>query len=61
MYEMETLPHRIFIKNQLDDGRSKRNKSFVTIMVLSLAVGLCLAGFAVVFILYGMLFTAPWN
>lgn len=61
IYEMETLPDRIFIRKHLDDERSKRNKSFVTIIVLSLALGLCLVGFAVFFILYGMHISAPWN
>lgn len=61
MYEMETLPHRIFIKKHLDDERNKRNKSFVTTMVLSLALGLCLVGFAVVLVLYGMLNSRPLN
>lgn len=61
MYEMETLPHRIFIKKHLDDERSKRNKSFATTMVLSLALGLCLVGFAVVLVLYGMRAPPPPN
>lgn len=50
----------MFIKKHLDDERGKRNKSFVTIMVLSLALGLCLVGFAVFFILYGTQITAIW-
>lgn len=54
MYEMESVPHRILIKKHLDDERSKRTKSFVTTLVLSLALGICLIGFAVFLILYGV-------
>lgn len=59
MYEMESVPHRILIKKHLDDERSKRTKSFVTTLVLSLALGICLVGFAVFLILYGLELTAP--
>lgn len=54
MSEMESVPHRILIKKHLDDERSKRTKSFVTTLVLSLVLGICLIGFAVFLILYGL-------
>lgn len=53
-YEMESVPHRILIQKHLDDERSKRTKSFVTTLVLSLVLGICLIGFAVFLILYGL-------
>ncbi|KAI7772900.1 hypothetical protein LA080_013641 [Diaporthe eres] len=54
MYEMESVPHRILLKEQLADERSRRTKHFVTTLVLSLVLGICLIGFAVFLILYGL-------
>lgn len=54
MYDMESVPHRILIDKHLNDERSKRTKSFVTTLVLSLALGICLIGFVVFLILYGL-------
>lgn len=59
MYEMEAVPHRILIKKHLDDERRKRTKSFVTTLVLSIALGICLIGFAVFLILYGLEIIPP--
>lgn len=58
-YEMESVPHRILIDKHLNDERSKRTKSFVTTLVLSLVLGICLIGFAVFLILYGLESTHP--
>lgn len=57
-YEMESVPHRIWLKKQLADERSRRTKHFVTTLVLSLVLGICLIGFAVFLILYGLELTA---
>lgn len=53
-YEMESVPHRMWMKKHLADERSKRTKHFVTTLVLSLVLGICLIGFAVFLILYGL-------
>lgn len=58
-YEMETVPHRILIDKHLNDERSKRTKSFVTTLVLSLVLGICFIGFVVFLILYGLESTPP--
>lgn len=61
MYEMESIPNRILIKKHLDDERSKRAKSFVTTLVLSLVLGICLIGLVVFLILYGLELTALYH
>lgn len=51
---MESVAHRILIKKQIDDERSKRTRSYVTTLLLSLALGICFIGLMVVLTLYGM-------
>lgn len=61
MYGMESVTNRILIKKQIADERSKRTKSYVTTLLLSLALGICLIGFMIFLTFYSLCPPPPPN